>query len=77
MPLYSLPRATQLKFHISENLNHKCPPDTTGSQHGGVSISEGVTLWAMVQNLFHQIRHDFISVYTPGAKMSFKIQNEK
>lgn len=72
-----LPWTTQLKFHTSQNLNRKCPLATTGSQDDGLSISEGVTLWGMIQNLFHQIRYNFITVYTPRAKSSFKIQNKK
>lgn len=72
-----LPWTTQPKFHTSENLNRKCPLATTGSQDDGLSISEGVTLWGMIQNVFHQIRYNFITVYTPRAKSSFKIQNKK
>lgn len=72
----SLPWTTQLKFHTSEILNRKCPLATTGSQDDGLSISEGVTLGGMIQNLFHQIRYNFITVYTPRAKSSFKIQNK-
>lgn len=71
-----LPWTTQLKFHTSEILNRKCPLATTGSQDDGLSISEGVTLWGMIQNLFHQITYNFITVYTPRAKSSFKIQNK-
>lgn len=71
-----LPWTTQLKFHTSEILNRKCPLATTGSQDDGLSISEGVTLWGMIQNLFHQIRYNFITVYTPRAKSGFKIQNK-
>lgn len=44
--------------------------------HHGLSILVGVTLWGSIQNLFQQIRYNFITVYTPRAKTSFTIQNK-
>lgn len=54
----------------------KCP-----ASHNRVSrwwcFSQGVRLWAMIRNLFLQIRYNFITVYTPRAMSIFKIQTKK
>lgn len=43
----------------------------------GLGNWERATLWATVQKLFHQIRYNFITVYTPGATTWFKIQKNR
>lgn len=54
----------------------KCPPAST-SWDEGLGNSESATLWGTTQKLFHQIRHNFITVYTPAATTQFFFWNFK
>lgn len=54
----------------------KCPPAST-SRDEGLSNSETAKQWGTTQKLFHQIRHNFITVYTPAATTHFKIKKKK